>query len=176
MWEAWVQSLGWEDPLEKGRATHSSTLAWRISWTIQYMGLQTARHNWETFTFTFSYSLVSNSAFTMCWGPPGLISISSLHTRCGSATLFYFAVCAFTLIPLFFLLFFFFFSLSLSPLLFFPTLSSSIIIMIILIFIGRLFSLQIHLCHSLLHYSKLLFPLGFCCKLFIPLWCNCFIS
>ena len=33
MWETWVQSLGWEDPLEKGKATHSSTLAWRIPWT-----------------------------------------------------------------------------------------------------------------------------------------------
>ena len=30
--ETWVQSLGWEDPLEKGMATHSSTLAWRIPW------------------------------------------------------------------------------------------------------------------------------------------------
>ena len=30
MWETWVQSLGWEDPLEEGMATHSSTLAWRI--------------------------------------------------------------------------------------------------------------------------------------------------
>ena len=34
MWEAWVRSLGWEDPLEKGKATHSSILAWRIPWTI----------------------------------------------------------------------------------------------------------------------------------------------
>ena len=33
MWETWVQSLGWEDPLEKGKATHSSVLAWRIPWT-----------------------------------------------------------------------------------------------------------------------------------------------
>ena len=34
MWETWVQSLGWEDPLEKGMATHSSTLTWRIhSWS-----------------------------------------------------------------------------------------------------------------------------------------------
>ena len=32
MRENWVQSLGWEDPLEEGRATHSSTLAWRIPW------------------------------------------------------------------------------------------------------------------------------------------------
>ena len=34
MWETWVRSLGWEDPLEKGKATHSSFLAWRIPWTI----------------------------------------------------------------------------------------------------------------------------------------------
>ena len=34
MREIWVQSLGWEDPLEKGKATHSSILAWRIPWTI----------------------------------------------------------------------------------------------------------------------------------------------
>ena len=33
MWEAWVQSLGWEGPLEEGKATHSSILAWRIPWT-----------------------------------------------------------------------------------------------------------------------------------------------
>ena len=34
MWETWVQSLGWEDPMEKGKATHSSILAWRIAWTV----------------------------------------------------------------------------------------------------------------------------------------------
>ena len=34
MRKTWVQSLGWEDPLEKGKATHSSILAWRIPWTI----------------------------------------------------------------------------------------------------------------------------------------------
>ena len=34
MWETWVQSLGWEDHLEKGKATHSSILAWRIPCTI----------------------------------------------------------------------------------------------------------------------------------------------
>jgi len=33
MWETWVQSLVWEDPLEKEIETHSSTLAWRIPWT-----------------------------------------------------------------------------------------------------------------------------------------------
>ena len=45
MQEIQVQSLGWEDPLEKGMATHSSILAWRIPWTeepggLQSMGLQ----------------------------------------------------------------------------------------------------------------------------------------
>ena len=40
MQETWVQSLGWEDPLEKGMATHSSILAWRIPWTEEPGGLQ----------------------------------------------------------------------------------------------------------------------------------------
>ena len=40
MWETWVRSLGWEDPLEKGTAIHSSILAQRISWTIQSTGSQ----------------------------------------------------------------------------------------------------------------------------------------
>ena len=39
MWENWVQSLGWEDPLEEGMATHSSILAWRIPWTEEPGGL-----------------------------------------------------------------------------------------------------------------------------------------
>ena len=34
MWETWIRSLGWKDPLEKGTATHSSLLAWRIPWTL----------------------------------------------------------------------------------------------------------------------------------------------
>ena len=40
MWETWVQSLGWEDPLEKGKATYSSILAWRIPWTEEPGRLQ----------------------------------------------------------------------------------------------------------------------------------------
>ena len=48
-----VQSLGWEDPLEKEMATHSSTLAWKIPWTeepgrLQSMGSQRVRHDWAT--------------------------------------------------------------------------------------------------------------------------------
>ena len=37
MWETWVRSLSWEDLLEKGMATQSSILAWRISWTVEFM-------------------------------------------------------------------------------------------------------------------------------------------
>ena len=57
MQEIWVQSLGQEDPLEKGMATHSSILAWEISWAEepggpQSMGIQRVRHNWATNTLT----------------------------------------------------------------------------------------------------------------------------
>ena len=40
MQETWVQSLGWEDPLEEGMKTHSSILAWRITWAEDHGGLQ----------------------------------------------------------------------------------------------------------------------------------------
>ena len=45
MQETPVRSLGWKDALEKGRAAHSSILAWRIAWTVQSMRLQKVRHN-----------------------------------------------------------------------------------------------------------------------------------
>jgi len=53
MQETQIQSLGWEDPLEEGMATHSSNLAWRILWTeepgrLQPIRLQRVRHNWKT--------------------------------------------------------------------------------------------------------------------------------
>ena len=55
MWETRVQSLGQGDPLEKGLATHSSVLVWRIPWTekpggLQSMGSQRVRHDWVTNT------------------------------------------------------------------------------------------------------------------------------
>ena len=59
MWETRVWSLGWEDPLEKEIATHSSILAWRIPWTekpggLQSMGSQRVVHDWATsFSFPF---------------------------------------------------------------------------------------------------------------------------
>ena len=44
--ETWVQSLGWEDPLEKGKAaTHSRILSWRIPWTVQSMGSPRVGHD-----------------------------------------------------------------------------------------------------------------------------------
>ena len=49
IWETWVRTLGWEDPLEKGKATHSSILAWRIPWT-KSMGSQRVQHDLVTFT------------------------------------------------------------------------------------------------------------------------------
>ena len=53
MQETWVRSLGWEDPLEKEMATHSSILAWRIPWMeepsgLQSMGSQKVRHDQAT--------------------------------------------------------------------------------------------------------------------------------
>ena len=44
MWETWGHTLGWEDPLEKEKATHPSILAWRILWT-KSTGSQRIRHN-----------------------------------------------------------------------------------------------------------------------------------
>ena len=48
MRETWVQSLGWEDPLEKEMATHSSILAWEIPWREEPGRLQRVRHNLAT--------------------------------------------------------------------------------------------------------------------------------
>ena len=50
MWETWVQSLGWEDPLKKEMATHSCNLAWKIPWMeefgmLQSMGSQRVGHD-----------------------------------------------------------------------------------------------------------------------------------
>ena len=60
MQETWVWSLNWEDSLEKGMATHSSILAWRIPWTkkpgrLQSMWLQRVGHDWVTHTSLHPY-------------------------------------------------------------------------------------------------------------------------
>ena len=43
--ETWVASLGWEDPLEKGKATHSRILAWRTPWAVESVGSQRVGHD-----------------------------------------------------------------------------------------------------------------------------------
>ena len=63
MQETQVRSLGWEDPLEKDMATHSSTLAWKISCTekpckLQPMGSQRVEHNWVTSLHFFILPLI----------------------------------------------------------------------------------------------------------------------
>ena len=71
MQETWVQSLGWEDPLEKGKATHSSTPAWRTPWAevpggLQSVGSQGVRHDWMPKHITRSVSSVAQSCPTLC--------------------------------------------------------------------------------------------------------------
>ena len=51
MQETWVLSLGWEDPVEKGKATHSTILAWRIPWTVH--GVAKSRTQLNDFHFHF---------------------------------------------------------------------------------------------------------------------------
>ena len=59
MQETWVQSLGWEDLLEKGMATHSSILAWRIPWTDE-PGVAKSWTRLSDFHFTFTFSFFFN--------------------------------------------------------------------------------------------------------------------
>ena len=61
MRETWVPSLGWEHPLEKGKATHCSILVWRIPYTEQSMGLQRVGHDWAPFsTWIISFNPYNN--------------------------------------------------------------------------------------------------------------------
>ena len=72
-----VQSLGWEDPLEKEMATHSNTIAWKIPWTeeperLQSMGSQRVRHDWVT-SLSLSGTIINLIKPRLCslWPPPG---------------------------------------------------------------------------------------------------------
>ena len=63
MQETWVQSLGQEYPLEKGKATHSSIPAWEILWSeepggLQSMGSQRVGHDWKWFSTQHAYILL----------------------------------------------------------------------------------------------------------------------
>ena len=72
IWETWFQSLGWEDPLEKEMATHSSALAWKIPQTeepdrLQSTGLQRVGHDWLTsFSFTLLIFNSSSASYQYC--------------------------------------------------------------------------------------------------------------
>ena len=61
MWETWVRSLGWEDPLEKGKATHYSILAWRIPWAVYSMDSQRVGDDETTFTITLNKMKVARN-------------------------------------------------------------------------------------------------------------------
>ena len=69
MQKTWVLSLGWEDPLEKGMATHFNILAWRIPWTDRAWratvhGSQRVRHDWAINTHTRGKREVQNRSYT----------------------------------------------------------------------------------------------------------------
>ena len=63
VWETWVRSLGWEDPLEKEMASHSSILAWRIPWTEELGGYspRVAKSQTRLSDFTFTFTLGSST-------------------------------------------------------------------------------------------------------------------
>ena len=74
MRETWVWSLGWEDPLEEGMATHSSILAWRIPWAeepggLQSMGSQIVQHDWMTNTLPFHFITLWVLDMLRVWAP-----------------------------------------------------------------------------------------------------------
>ena len=96
MQETQVPFLGWEDLLEKGKATRCSVPAWRMPWTVQSMGLQRVRHHWATLTLFFNYS-VTSELMKNCESPKlffhsserrfGLLAFQQqefLHTSLGS--------------------------------------------------------------------------------------------
>ena len=59
----WVQSLGWQDPLKKGITTHSSILAWKITWTVSFTGPQRVKHDWATFAFPKTLNHASSKSY-----------------------------------------------------------------------------------------------------------------
>ena len=82
MQETWVQSLGLEDPLEKGMATHSSTLAWKILWTEEPGRLQSMGGKESDTTEQLSLTpspAVSTSPFSICISFPALHHFSRCH-------------------------------------------------------------------------------------------------
>ena len=91
MQETWVQSLGWYDSLEKGKAIHSSILVW----SIQSMGSQRVGHHWVTFMFTFKCDVhfivqsKRNGSTLGCLGLPSSRICSTLPISLSSSFLFH---------------------------------------------------------------------------------------
>ena len=85
--ETWVRSLGWKDPLEKGKATHSRILAWRIPWTVQSWGRKesdmTERLSlgiMSYFTYFFPLDLHSCLGYMQkCYSSRTVDSLTSCH-------------------------------------------------------------------------------------------------
>ena len=67
MKETWVQSLGWEDPLEKGMATHCSILAWRTPWTVQSMVVTKSQTQLSNFHFTYTKAVINCNFYHFLW-------------------------------------------------------------------------------------------------------------
>jgi len=98
MWETRVQSLGWEDLLEKEMATHSSILAWKIPWMdepgrLQSMGTQRVRHDWAT-SLLLSKQWPEEQASNLTHTSRGLLKYS---TKMG-ASCYYWYLCVFPLL------------------------------------------------------------------------------
>ena len=87
MWKTWVRPLGWEDPLEKEMAVHSSTVAWKIPWTEKPVGYSpwgrkesdTTERLHFTSLQTFKVHLPSSSSYPVSSFIPGLFSITPLE-------------------------------------------------------------------------------------------------
>ena len=76
MRETWVQSLGWEDPLEKEMTIHSSTIAWKIPWTeepgrLQSMGLQWVGHDWASLERILIHCTTREATILLSWEEGG---------------------------------------------------------------------------------------------------------
>ena len=89
MWGTWVQSLGWEDPLEKGMTTHSSILAWRIPWMgkpggLQPMGSQKSQRRLKRPTLLKSQMQRSEAAVQCSWQKGGARVLTGRVQVCSS--------------------------------------------------------------------------------------------
>ena len=66
IWKTWVLNLGLEDPLEKGKATHSNILAQRIPWTVKSVGASKSRKQLSNFHFTYTvYLYLDHMIYTL---------------------------------------------------------------------------------------------------------------